>query len=101
MNFGANFPFSFFGFGNPKREGSWKSFVLRDPETGEFEVWATNRWSHVCLSYRKRDGHIRVVKVRFFWSKLDVATQNKHYISINAKLNTPSGISISSVRKGV
>ncbi len=62
LNLGANFPFSFFGFGNPKSAGSYKTFVLRDVETGEFEVWATNRWSHVCLSYRRRDGHLRVVK---------------------------------------
>ncbi len=64
LNLGANFPFSFFGFGNPKEEGSYKTFVLRDVETGEFEVWATNRWSHVCISYQKSNGHLRVVKVR-------------------------------------
>ena len=60
--FDASFPYSFFGFGHPRKKGSYKSFLIRDPERDDFEVWATNRWSHVCLSYEKRTGHLRIVK---------------------------------------
>ena len=64
LDFGADYPESFFQFGHPRAEGSFKAFVLRDAgSTDDYEVWATNRWSHMCLSYRKSDGFIRVVKV--------------------------------------
>ncbi len=39
------------------------SYLLKDPGSDNFEVWATNRWSHVCLSYQKMSGYMRVVKV--------------------------------------
>ena len=59
----ANYPYSFFGFGYPRKEGSYKSWLLRDPESGDFGIFATNRWSHMCLSYRAEDGFIKVAKV--------------------------------------
>lgn len=64
--FGANFPYSFFGFGFPKVHGSYKSWLLKDPDSGDFGVWASNRWSHVCLAYSRANGLVRVVKVRAF-----------------------------------
>ena len=62
----ANYPYSFFGFGYPRKEGSYKSWLLRDPESGDFGIFATNRWSHMCLSYRAEDGFIKVAKVKPF-----------------------------------
>jgi len=59
----ATFPYSFFGFGHPIAKGSYKSYLIRDPDRAGFEVWATNRWSAFCLSYEKENGHLRIVKV--------------------------------------
>ncbi|CAM6054348.1 unnamed protein product [Sphagnum tenellum] len=59
---GAGYPYSFFGFGYPIRHGSYKSWLLKDPDTGDFEVWASNRWSHMCLAYNKATGLVRIVK---------------------------------------
>ncbi len=60
--FGANYPFSFLGFGSPRQKGFYKSFLLRDPDESDFEIWSSNRWSHVCLAYQKSDGYLRIVK---------------------------------------
>ena len=65
MWFGANYPYSFIGFGFPREHGSYKSWLLKDPDTLDFEIWASNRWSHLCFSYQKRNGYVSVVKVRF------------------------------------
>ena len=59
---GANYPESFVGFGHPRSVGSYKSFLLKDPERSGFEVWASNRWSHLCLIYEKDNGRLRIVK---------------------------------------
>ncbi len=58
----AAYPKNFFGFGYPKVRGSFKSYLLQDPETDEWEIWATSRWIHVCIAYRKRDGFLKVIK---------------------------------------
>lgn len=60
---GAWYPFSFFGFGNPKRSGSYASFLLKYPNTTEFKVWIPNKWTHLCLSYERKTSFLRVVKV--------------------------------------
>ena len=52
----AWFPHSFIGF------GSGRTFFLRDPNRTDYEVWATNRWTHFCISYEMRTGSILVVK---------------------------------------
>ena len=62
--FGANYPHSFFGFGYPRAHGSYKSWLLKDPATGDFEVWASNRWSHACFAYERETARVAVVKVR-------------------------------------
>ena len=62
LYFGADYPYTFFGFGFPRAWGSYKSMLLRDPDSGDFELWAANRWSHVCLAFRKADGFLSVVK---------------------------------------
>ncbi len=50
-------------FGYPKKNGSYATSLINDPRTGEYDVWGTNRWSHVCFSYRKKDGFTLLVKV--------------------------------------
>ncbi len=62
MWFAASYPNTFFGFGHPRVKGSYKSMFVRDPSRSGFEVWETNRWSHVCFSYEKKNGYIRMVK---------------------------------------
>ncbi len=62
--FQVSYPKNFFGFGHPVAEGSFKSFLLQDADTDEWEIWATNQWTHLCFAYRKRDGYLKVIKVR-------------------------------------
>ncbi len=61
--FGAYHPFTFFEFGHPKANGSWASFLLKDPQRDDYKLWKTNVWNHVCLTYEKDTSHLRVVKV--------------------------------------
>ncbi len=96
LYFDVSYPMNFFGFGYPKKHGSFKSYLMQDPVTEDWEIWATyrqaskeprkyfdfvhndwfsfrpkyfstsryvHRWTHFCLSYRKRDGFVKVVKV--------------------------------------
>ncbi len=37
-------------------------FIL-DPDSGESEIWETNRWSHVCFAYEKKTGWAKIIKV--------------------------------------
>ena len=34
--FGAEFPYSFFGFGHPRTHQSYNNYLLMDPESGDF-----------------------------------------------------------------
>ncbi len=46
MNFffmDAGYPATFIGFGHPEEDGSYKTFLLKDPKTGQYEIFATNR----------------------------------------------------------
>ena len=52
----AWFPHSFIGF------GSGRTFFLRDPNRTDFEVWASNRWTHFCISYERKSGSLKFVK---------------------------------------
>ncbi len=62
MTLGANYPRTFVTFGHPQAKGTYNSYLLKDIETGSYEIWATSQWNHFCLSYQ-RDGTIRTVKV--------------------------------------
>ncbi len=55
---------SFLTFGHPKEEGSFGSLMLlSEDEHGEKELFAANRWMHLCFSYQKKDGLLTVVRV--------------------------------------
>ncbi len=56
-------PLSFFSFGHPREKGSYKSYLLKDPDNGEYEIWSTYKWSSVCFSYGSKDGFVQFVKV--------------------------------------
>ena len=64
MRVGARYPYPFIAFGNPRKKGSYGSFLIRDPDRTDdgFEIWASNRWSSFCLSYTKSQGNLKVVK---------------------------------------
>ncbi len=61
--FPVDHPQTWFGFGYPRAHGSFKSYLMTDPETDDWEIWTTNQWMHLCLSYRKEDGWLKVIKV--------------------------------------
>jgi len=61
----ARYPMSFFAWGFPRKRGSYKSFFLHDVENGNWEIWATNRWIHLCLAYEKKTGFLKIIKVFF------------------------------------
>lgn len=58
--FGANYPFTFFGFGYPQMS----SYLLQEPVTRRYDFWIPNKWTHVCLSFQKNRNYLRMVKVR-------------------------------------
>ena len=60
---GAWYPVTFFGFGSPKEAGSYRSFLLKYPNTDQFKVWIPNKWTQLCLSYDKKSKYILMVKV--------------------------------------
>ncbi len=39
----AAYPATFLGFGHPQKAGSYKTFLLKDPETEQFNIFATYR----------------------------------------------------------
>ncbi len=56
---------SFVGFGYPRKRGSYKSWIMQDVDDhGINELFAANRWMHICIVYRKKDGLFKVVRVR-------------------------------------
>ncbi len=60
----VDYPHSWFGFGYPRAHGSYKAYLLSDADLKNYEVWTANQWMHLCLAYRKRDGWVKVIKVR-------------------------------------
>ena len=61
--FGAWYPQTFFGFGHPRRKGSYATYLLTDTRN-RTDVWVPNKWTQMCLSYRKRDAFLRITVVR-------------------------------------
>ncbi len=53
----------FFTFGHPREKGSYKSYLLYDPVSESFDVWSTNKWTHLCLSFESSTSFIRMTKV--------------------------------------
>ena len=41
LYFDVSYPMNFFGFGYPKKHGSFKSYLMQDPVTEDWEIWAT------------------------------------------------------------
>ena len=42
--------------------GYFFNWVLKDPETNEFNIWSTYRWHHVCFAFNKNTSHVAWVK---------------------------------------
>ena len=38
-------------------------YIIKDLETGEFNIWHPSRWHHLCYAYDKSSSHIGLVKV--------------------------------------
>ena len=41
------------------------NWIMKEAESQKFQIWNTNRWHHICLSFNKNTSHITFVKVRF------------------------------------
>ncbi len=49
---------------NPEKACFKRKFIVfQDAATDEWEIFATNRWTHFCLAYRKKDGFLKIIKV--------------------------------------
>jgi len=60
--FDAVYPHTFFGFGDGRKVNSKSSYLLQEPEAGEFSIFAPKRWTHVCLAFDAETAQITVVK---------------------------------------
>ena len=65
--FKISYPNTWFGLGNfgggGKKYGSW---LLKDPETKNFNIWYANRWHHVCIAFEAKSSHIALIKVSVY-----------------------------------
>ena len=41
------------------------NWIIKDPESNKFQLWITNNWHHICLSYDRSTSHVIFVKVIF------------------------------------
>ncbi len=58
-----NFPLSSVVIGYPQKEQAWMIKRLKDPLTGKFNLFDTDVWTHMCISYDKPTGYLRIYKV--------------------------------------
>ena len=63
MFFGVWYPQTFYGFGHPRRKGSYGTFLLTDTRN-RTDVWVPNKWTQVCFAYRSRDAFFSITKGR-------------------------------------
>ena len=57
------YPYSFFGWGFDSNPRSFKSWLLKDPKTNNFDIWCAYKWHHVCFAYDSNTNHIVLIKV--------------------------------------
>ena len=60
----AQYPHTWFHFGNVYYESARSNWILKDPVKNNFNIWYANKWQHLCISYSKLTSYISVVKVR-------------------------------------
>ncbi len=63
LKLAAMYPQTTFIFGYPQVEGSFVGLTLQDTETGAFNIFNTDIWTHQCMAYNKDTNHLIVVKV--------------------------------------
>lgn len=76
LQFGAEYPFTFLSFGHPRAKGSFKSYLLKNPGSGSFEIWETNKWTHLCFAFQGQRGILHVIKVALVREKKEDALDN-------------------------
>ena len=64
MNAPADYPATWFGFGNNYISDASASWILKNPFTKEFNIFYMNKWHHLCLAYEKNTNKISMIKVR-------------------------------------
>ena len=63
MFISAQYPATWFFFGNNHRPNADSNWVLKDPITNDFNIWRMNTWHSVCMAYNKEKSHIAMIKV--------------------------------------
>lgn len=58
--------FTWFGYGNHLVEGSYSSWLLKDPHSNNYAVWQSNNWHHLCISYNADTTYVNFIKVLHF-----------------------------------
>ena len=82
MFISAQYPATWFFFGNnhiPNADSNW---VLKDPITNDFNIWRMNTWHSVCMAYNKENSHIAMIKVSFLHSHDSIMSINFLVLSI-------------------
>ena len=59
LRIATRYPRTFIQFGYPETT----SYLLQEVDTQRFQIWVPQKWTHLCISFQKRDMHIRIVKV--------------------------------------
>ena len=63
MFISAQYPATWFFFGNNFGQNAESNWVLKDPLTNDFNIWRMNTWHSVCIAYNKENSHIAFIKV--------------------------------------
>ncbi len=63
LKMAAMYPMSSFVFGYPQEQDRFVILTLKDPESGDFNLFDTDLWTHVCMAYDKETSHLRFFKV--------------------------------------
>ena len=59
----AQYPATWFLFGPTYQHFGHSNWIVKDPITNEFDIWRTNNWHHLCISYDKVNNLLSMTKV--------------------------------------
>ena len=63
MKIAAMYPKTSLIFGYPQKQDHFAILTPKDPASGMFNIFDTDLWTHMCLSYDKETSNLRYFKV--------------------------------------